>query len=123
MLDKAISKIKTEMERNSKSTYIKVVGNFLLQHLEAHPEAAESILTEGKTLKGSLTEMRKVAEKQKDGAVAILTDEEGYTVVLKYFGIKADLPPVPASIKPTPVPAPEIKHDVFDVKLEDLLNL
>lgn len=76
MLDKARSKIKAEMEQNAKSTYIKVVGNFLLQHLEAHPESSEKILIEDKTIKDSLAEMQKVAEKQKDGNVAVLTEQE-----------------------------------------------
>ena len=113
MLDKARSKIKAEMEHNSNSTYIKVVGNFLLQHLEAHPDAAEKILVEDKTITKSLAEMRKVAEKQKNGNVAVLTDQEGFAVVLQYFGIttapvKTELVPEKATVD-------------FDVRLEDLL--
>lgn len=117
MLDKAILKIQTEMKQNSRSTYIRVVGEFLLQYLEGHPEAAENILAKGKTIKSSLIEMRKVAEKQRDGNVSVLTDQEGFEVVMKYFGIDGEfsLP----SVKQ--VPAPDIKHEVFDVRLEDLL--
>ncbi len=114
MLDKAISKIKAEMEQNAKSTYINVVGQFLLQYLEAHPGAAEKILVEGKTIKDSLAEMRKVAEKQKDGNVAVLTDQEGFEVVLKYFEIDGTTN--------TAAPPAAVKSNVdFDVRLEDLL--
>lgn len=114
MLDKAISKIKAEMEHNANSTYIKVVGNFLLQHLEAHPDAAEKILVEDKTITKSLAEMRKVAEKQKNGNVAVLTDQEGFAVVLKYFEING-------TTKTAAPPAAAKSSVDFDVKLEDLL--
>ena len=113
MLDKAVSKIKSEMEQNSKSAYIKVVGNFLLQHLEAHPESSEKILVEDKTIANSLAEMRKVAAKQKDGNVAVLTDQEGFSVVLQYYGITT------APVKTEPVS--EKATVDFDVRLEDLL--
>lgn len=113
MLDQAISKIKTEMEHNASSAYIKVVGEFLLKHLEAHPEAAEKVLSEDKTIAKSLAEMRKVAEKQKDGNVAVLTDQEGFEVVLKYFEI--------GGTAESAAPA-AVKSSVdFDVRLEDLL--
>lgn len=117
MLDKAVSKIKAEMEQNASSTYIKVVGNFLLQHLEAHPESAEKIVVEGKTIKDSLAEMRKVAEKQKDGNVAVLTDQEGFQVVLKYFEIDG----TQESAAPAGKPAATKSNVDFDVRLEDLL--
>lgn len=114
MLNKARAKIKTEIERNKSDAYIQVVGEFLLRHLEASPGDADRILNDGKTISKSIDEMAKAARKKASKGRAILTDEEGYAVVLKYFGI---LPP--ASIKPAP--APEIKNDVFDVRLEDLL--
>ena len=117
MLDKARSKITAEMEQNAKSTYIKVVGNFLLQHLEAHPEAAEKIMVEDKTIKDSLAEMRKVAAKQKVGNVAVLTDQEGFEVVLKYFQIEG----TSESAAPAGKPAAAKSNVDFDVRLEDLL--
>lgn len=116
MLDKARSKIKAEMEQNAKSAYIKVVGEFVLKHLKAHPEVAEKILVEDKTIKDSLAEMRKVAAKQKVGNVAVLTDQEGFEVVLKYFEIDGD------GIKENATPPAAAKSNVdFDVRLEDLL--
>lgn len=95
------------MEENKTNSYIQVVGEFLLKHLE-NPGSAERILAQEKTIGKSLDEMRKEAEKKKVGNCAVLTDAEGFAVVLRYFGIE-------------PAAAPEPKQDDFDVKLEDLL--
>lgn len=46
-------------------------------------------MAQEKTIMGSLTEMQKAAGKVKVGNVGVLTDEQGYAIVLKYFGIKA----------------------------------
>lgn len=113
MLKNAISKIQTEMNQNTSNQYIQVVGGFLLQHLEANPESAEKIMAADKTIGKSLDEMRKVAEENKVGTCAVLTDAEGFAVVLKYFEIES---PISGPVSVTPVPAAD-----FDVRLEDLL--
>ena len=124
MLQKAITKLKTEMDQNKNNSYVKVVGGFLLQHLDANPSDAEKILDKEKSIAKSLDEMRKVAEKKKVGNYAVLTDQEGFAVVLKYFGIEGNSA-VPAPVVHPPVvssPAGGPKHaSDFDVRLEDLL--
>lgn len=123
MLKDAIQKVKAEMEQNGDNAYIQVVGTFLLQHINAHPEDAEKILTAEKTVANSLDKMRKAAEKKKVGNVAVLTDQEGFAVVLKYFDIEPDdaiqTEMIAASVLDPAAIAPA-KHS-FDVKLEDLL--
>ena len=117
MLDQAIAKIKAEMDK--KDGYAQAVGAFLLQHLDANPAAAEKILTEGKTIKGSLAEMRKEAEKKKVGNCAVLTDAEGFAVVLRYYGIEDKTQAAPA---PAPAVPKTGRKDVdFDIRLDDLL--
>ena len=115
-MSEAINKIKTEMEANKNNSYIQVVGGFLLQHLEVNPADAEKILTDDKTIAKSLDEMSKVAQKKKVGNCAVLTNQEGFEVVLKYFGI--DTKPAPTVIKPVQIVS---KVDDFDIKLDDLL--
>ncbi len=88
MLNEAISKLRSEMDQNNNNPYIQVIGQFLLQFVNEHPDSAEKILTEGKTIGNSLSEMRKAAEKKKVGNCAVLTDQEGFEIVLKYFGIE-----------------------------------
>jgi hypothetical protein len=137
MLNKAIEKIRSEMELNKNNPYVQVVGEFLLQELEVNPASAERILAEGKTVAKSLDEMRKEAEKKKVGNCAVLTDKEGFAIVLKYFGIdssaavnseapKASPVTIPKpGADPVTIPKPDaapVKKAVdFDVKLEDLL--
>jgi hypothetical protein len=115
------------MQGNAPKSYIWVVGTFLLAHLNANPEDAGKILDKSKTIKGSLDEMRKEAQKQSSGGCAVLADEEGFSVVLEYYGIevRTSRPPVatPAAILAASAPAQEAKKQAvsFDVRLDDLL--
>ena len=54
MLEQAIKKLETEIEQNNNNSYIRVVGDYLLQHLIANPNSAEKIMAEGKTVAKSL---------------------------------------------------------------------
>lgn len=124
MLNEAIKKIKDEMDKNN-NPYVKVVGEFLLQHLEINPGAAEKILDKEKSIIKSLDEMKKAAEKKKVGNCAVLTDKEGFEIVLKYFGIKEKvtvLPTDPSCVKVNQDPIVNSKNSIdFDVNLEDFL--
>jgi hypothetical protein len=118
-MQEAINKLSTEMEANKANPYIQFVGDFLIKHVEQNPQDAEKIMIEDKTLGKSLDDMRKVAEKKKVGNVAMLTPDEGFKVVLEYFGIKGDSFAVPVAT----APAAEPKTDSdFDVNLDDLLS-
>ncbi|NLB52063.1 MAG: hypothetical protein GX808_03900 [Syntrophomonadaceae bacterium] len=112
MYDNAEKKITDEMDANKSNGYIQAVGHMLLGYLSAHPDAADKILAEGKTIAGSLEDMRNKARKKQTGNCAVLTDQEGFTIVLKYFGLT---PHAPAQ-----VPAPS-KQARFEVSLDDLL--
>jgi hypothetical protein len=121
MPSKAIEKIQSEMTKNNTNSYIQVVGGFLLQHLSENPQDAEKINAADKTIGKSLNEMEKAARKKKVGNYAVLTDQEGFEVVLKYFGIEGQPAPMPsATVMPpaahSPAPSPS-----FNVSLEDLL--
>lgn len=114
MLKKAQTKIKDEMKKDN-NPYVKLIGQFLLDHLTHNPEDAEKILVKSKTIKGSLASMRKEAEKKKVGNMAVLTDEEGFAAVFNYFEIAKK----PESVKPA-VPANQESTEtdlVFNVTL------
>lgn len=83
----AVKKVKSEMEENKANPYVQVVGKFLLDHLEKQPEDAKFIENKDKTIIGSLSAMRKEAEKKKVNGCAVLTDQEGFQIVLEYFGV------------------------------------
>lgn len=128
MIDKAINKLKTEMDKNKDNPYIQVVGEFLIQHLNENPGAAEKLLREGKNIGKSLKEMENIARKKQAKGSCMFTPQEGFEIVLKYFEIegtidKADIFPV---VKPVHAPTENVqvkpKKDIdFDVNLEDFL--
>jgi hypothetical protein len=123
MLGKAIEKIKSEMSKNT-NPYVQVVGQFLLQHLETTPGAAEKILQEDKTIIKSLDAMKNEAKKKQVGGCAMLTDQEGFEIVLKYFGIDGKVSNKHmANVEGKAVPEvkPAAKDIDFDVSLDDFI--
>lgn len=123
MVKKAIEKLRSEMDSNKNNSYIQAVGQYLLSHLESNPDSAEKILVNDKTIAKSLDAMRKVAEKKKVGNCAVIAPDEGFAIIMDYFGISgvptAQMQPIS---KPSPDPTPKTAPtDEFDLKLEDLL--
>jgi len=131
MKQNAIINLREEMDQNQNNSYIQVIGEFLLKQVEAYPQISEKILDTGKTIAKSLDEMSKAASKKKVGNCAVLTDAEGYAIVLKYFGISAVDAPIGSresnsTCAPTTPPPPQISSTndsatSFDIRLEDLL--
>ncbi|EGG33423.1 hypothetical protein [Paenibacillus sp. HGF5] len=83
MLQQALQKLQKEVGEKHDKKYVQHVGAFLISYVRKHPEHAAFILTEGKTISASIGMMRSEAMKN-DG---VLTDEEGFNIALKYFGI------------------------------------
>ncbi|MBX4267154.1 Cas9 inhibitor AcrIIA9 family protein [Clostridium estertheticum] len=94
MIVKAIEKIETEMKQHEKDRSIQSIGNFLLQQLAKKPENAEKIINIDKTIVKSMEYMRKEVEKtivktkKTGGVTCMITDAEGFEIVLKYYGIE-----------------------------------
>ena len=124
MLNKAIAKIDAEMSQNNNDSYIQVVGSFLLQYIKSNTDDAGKILTTDKTIAKSLEAMKQAASQKKVNNCAVLTDQEGFIIVLKYFGIDAAAPvSAPVTIEQS-IPKPDVEKNAsidFDIKLEDLL--
>ena len=123
MVEQARNKLRAEIESNKSNEYIKAVGEFLINFLGEHPEAAEKIMTADKTIAKSMVEMRKEAEKKKVGNMAMLTPQEGFSIVLKYFEIGSGAVPAPVIMEqsaPKQVTEKNPSLD-FDIKLEDFL--
>ena len=83
----AMDKLRDEMAK-SQGKYVQVVGEYMTAYLLAHPEAEAAILTEGKTIAGSLKVMEAEARKVKTGNVAVLDDQTAFGIVLQYYGLK-----------------------------------
>lgn len=133
MIEKAIAKIKAEMEANKDNGNVQVIGDFLLKQIEINKAAATGILQEEKTILKSLEEMQKEAlakVKKKTGTQCVAMDPvEGFKIVMKYFSFEAVQDKILEvevnEIKETnDIKSEEVnKKDVsFDVNLEDILG-
>ena len=127
MIEKAIEKIQSEIDENKNNPYVHVVGGFLINHLDKSPQDAEKIMAQDKTLIKSLDEMRNAASKKKVGNCAVLTDQEAFSIVFKYYGIESAVTiPVPATAVTrntitVTTPKPKSKMVDFDVNLDDFI--
>lgn len=111
MVEAAVTKLKAEMDGKGSNDYIKLMGEFLIKHVQANPGAAEQVMAADKTIAKSLLAMQAEAKKKAVGGMAMLTDEEGFAIVLNYFGLQGGAPAAP----------PQVKQKRFDVSFEDFL--
>lgn len=88
MVEQAMAKLQAELRVDGVHPYVSAIGNFLLDFLKDNPTEAEKIMVKDKTIVGSMKALRKEGEKVKVDNCAILTPEQGYEIVLGYFGIK-----------------------------------
>ena len=121
-METAKAKIRAEMAKEANNAYVQAVGAFLLEYLEQNPGAAGKISAADKTIAKSLDVMRSEAQKKKVGNVAVIAPQEGFAIVLKYFGVNDAAPSVvvPAKEKIVVTSSAPVA-DTFDIKLEDLL--
>jgi len=80
----AKEKIKQEIEANKDNRYINYIGTYLLGYLEKHEDFAEHVL-KNKTISESIDAMRAEAKKHQDQGVALISDVEGFQIVVDYF--------------------------------------
>lgn len=97
VIEQAVEKIEKEMKEKN-STYINVIGSYVLKQLEVNKPVCEEIIKGNKTIAGSVEEMRREAKKNAKDGIAVLTDEEGFAIVSKYFGFEGVQPTVEEAI-------------------------
>lgn len=124
-MEQAVKKLQDEITGSQNNPYIQVIGNFLIQHVQANPECVEKIMEKGKSISKSLEAMKNEALKKQSNGMAMLTDAEGYAIVLKYFGIDGN--PVPMNAigspgKSTSTPQMQFEREnSFHVTLDEFL--
>ncbi|MET3831004.1 hypothetical protein ABIC86_002470 [Paenibacillus sp. DS2363] len=112
-MEAVIAKLRAEMDGTGTNAYIKLIGDFLIGHVQVNPGTADQVMAADKTIAKSLLAMQAEAKKKAVGGMAMLTDEEGFAIVLSYFGLQGVSVPTPPQV--------EVKASRFDVKLDDLL--
>lgn len=87
LLEQAVAKLKAEMAANEKNSYIQGVGQHLIDYVTANPSAAPKIAEEKKSIKGSYDAMEKLAKSAKGTGTVMFMPQEGFEIIMKYFGI------------------------------------
>lgn len=89
MLQEALKKIQAEITAaGDKKPYMPAIGAFVMDRIKDHPEEAVLVTDKSKTLEGALKAMSDAARKVAVNNCGMLTNDQAYQVVLKYFGIK-----------------------------------
>lgn len=89
MKEKAIEKINAEVQKNPDNKYIEVIGQYIIDQCE-NEEMAKAVLAEGKTLAGCLDAIKAIAKKKAVDNVGVVTEEEAFAEVHKYFGVSKE---------------------------------
>lgn len=89
MIERAIEKLKKEMEDKKENSYIQAIGDYLLKQVEINRDAAEKICNGTKTIEKSLKEVEKIAKKKAVAGCAVLSDSEVFKIVREYYQFEA----------------------------------
>ena len=85
---KIIDALEKECEKNTNDMTARVVCNYVVERLDdVSEEVLKNILDKKLTINGAVEEMRKAAKKVAVCNCGVLTDEEGFGIVSKYFGL------------------------------------
>lgn len=89
MIEKAIEKIKAEMEQKRDNAYIQAIGDYLLKQVEVNKDVAEKIIKEDKSIEKSLKEVEKIARRKEINGCAVMQDNEVFKIVREYYKFEA----------------------------------
>lgn len=87
-VEEAVHKLDLEMEKEKKNPYVTVIGEYLVNFIRNNEHNAPEFLNEKKTISGAIDKMKSAARKNATRGVGMLTDEEAYNIVLKYYEVK-----------------------------------
>ena len=83
-----IEKLEKECEKNTDDMTMRVICNYVVERLEnAKEDVLKNILEKKLSLAGAVDKMKEAAKKVAVGGCGVLTDEEGFEIVSKYFGL------------------------------------
>lgn len=111
-ITKAIEKINTEMQKNPEDKYTEAIGHYCIDRV--NDETAELFLVDSKTLKGALDAVKAVARKNAQSGVCVMTDDEVFSEVNKYFGLNDSMTIAVPKTPPKPkAPSLDLDFDSF----------
>ena len=88
MLQEIIDKFEKECEKNPDDMMKRVICNHVVEKLQEAPEKhLKNIIDSKLSISGAIGRMRDEARKQETGGYAVLSDEQGFAIIDKYFGL------------------------------------
>ncbi|AZS17409.1 hypothetical protein [Paenibacillus lutimineralis] len=122
-MNEAVEKLQAEIGSSKNNPYVKVIGEFLISHIQSNPDEAGKIMVADKTIAKSLDAMKVEARKKAVNGMAMLTDAEGFAVVLKYFDIGGQPAAAAQAFTEAPKQLAQLESATgFNVNLDDLLG-
>ncbi|HCO74995.1 MAG TPA: hypothetical protein DIT16_09100 [Clostridium sp.] len=123
LINKAIEKLNSEMDKEDKKE-IRVIGEFLLNQVTSNEDIAKAILTEGKTIMKSLDDMKGIARQRAINGCAVIDPEEGFEIVMNYFGINKKIDIKNSETKVVSINDYKEKSTLegIDINLDDILD-
>lgn len=89
MREKALEKIRGEIDRSNGLSNIQAIGEFVLREIEKNDFTAEKVVNSEVTLFNAWLEVESVARDKASGRKCVmLTDEEVYGIVAKKYGFE-----------------------------------
>ena len=89
MIDKAIEKINTEMQKNPSDAYTEIIGHYIIDRC-SDEITAQKIMADGKSLDGAMKAVMSKAEKARKDNTAVLLPKDVFGAVDAYFGFVSD---------------------------------
>ena len=89
MKEKAIEKIKKEMDKNIGNLYIQVIGDYLLKQIELNKEAMEKICSEKNSIGKSIKEIEKLARKSTVNGNLEISENGLFKIIREYYKFEA----------------------------------
>lgn len=88
MIQQLIDNFEKECEKNPDDTVVRIICEHVMEKLQgANEDVLKNIIDKKLNIAGAIVAMRETASKRKTGSYAVLSDEEGFEIVDKYFGI------------------------------------
>lgn len=89
MKEKAIEKIKKEMDKNIGNLYIQVIGDYLLKQIELNKEAMKKICSEKNSIGKSIKEIEKLARKSTANGNLEISENGLFKIIRDYYKFEA----------------------------------
>lgn len=89
MKEKAIEKIKKEMDKNIGNLYIQVIGDYLLKQIELNKEAMKKICSEKNSIGKSIKEIEKIARKGTANGNLEISENGLFKIIREYYKFEA----------------------------------